>query len=580
MPDPGQSGEAPLRVNPPGRWVNTPQGERIFLLDPPPPALEPVADPAGDAEQPLRVNPPGRWVNTPQGERIFLLDPPPRAPESVPDAVEAAEPPLRVNPPGRWVVTPEGERIYLVDPPPRAPAPLAAAPAAPAAAAPDPAALEAELAAALPELPDEGLQEIIAHVPALAVRWGAGVIAAVMACLLLLAGVVRYPEVVPGQATVTTPTPPVRVAAGAGGDIQELLAADDQQVQAGDVVAVLRSSARWRDVRWVRAHLERPDAAAAGPDAAAAGRPLLLGEVQQPWGQWLQSAAQYRAWASDPFVRARVNGLRSQMDFQQRLGEQAGRRAGLLAAEAALAEREAQRGRELVARELLSRAEAEQSEAAALSRQQALIAARAEVVTQGLRVEELEGRILEMEQGRRGEETRLRLEVQQAFSTLAEAVREWETRYLLVAPVTGHVSYVRTLSPGEYVTAGEPVLALVPGGGAPSGTVRIDGAAAGRVRPGQRVLLSFEGFPVTEFGKVEARVQRVSLVPARPAPGVEGGAWYRVTVTFPRGLRTTSGRALALRQEMSGSAEIVTDDLTVLQRLMAQFRGRPAVAAR
>lgn len=345
------------------------------------------------------------------------------------------------------------------------------------------------------------------------------------------------------------------------------------------MVAALRSAARWRDVRWVRAHLERPGADIFGSGQAAAGRPLLLGEVQQPWGRWLQSSAQYRAWASDPFVQARATGLRSQIDFQRRLGEQAERRAELLSRETALAEREAQRGRELVARGLLSRAEGEHAEASVLSRQQALAAARGEVVTQGLRMEELEGRILEIEQGRRGEEARLRLEVQQAFSTLAEAVREWETRYLLVAPVSGHVSYLRTLSSGEYVAAGEPVLALVPGGGVPSGTVRVAGAGAGRVRPGQRVLVSFEGFPVTEFGKVEARVQRVSLLPAPPAPGVEGTATYRVTVTFPRGLRTSSGHALELRQEMSGSAEIVTDDLTVLRRLMAQIRSRPATVA-
>ena len=34
--------DPPIRVNPPGRWVTTPDGERIYLLDPPRPAAAPA----------------------------------------------------------------------------------------------------------------------------------------------------------------------------------------------------------------------------------------------------------------------------------------------------------------------------------------------------------------------------------------------------------------------------------------------------------------------------------------------------------------------------------------------------------
>jgi len=508
------------------------------------------------------------------------------APDPIaPGAVDAAasptppdaEPPLRVNPRGRWVTTPEGERIFLLDPPrPAAPTPRgrpapAPAPAPAAAVRTGAAGGEDEDGDTFPELQGEGLQEIIAHVPALAVRWGAGVIAAVVASLIVLSAVVRYPEVVRGSAIITTPTPPVRVAAASGGEIQELPAADNQQVPAGEVVAVLRSSARWRDVLWVHGAL---DGAGSGATLAAPARPLLLGDVQGAWNQYQDAVAQYGAWASDPYVQARLEGMRTRVDDQRRLGDESQRRVALAERETALADRDAERSRELVVRQLLSPSEAERAEATALSKRQALASARAEVMGQRLHVSELEGQILEMEQSRRTERSRLQLDVQKAWSALAEAVRLWETRYLLVAPIAGRVSHFRTLSPGQYLNPGEPVLALVPAGGNASSTVLVADAAAGRVRPGQTVLISFASFPATEFGKVEARVRSVALVPAQPAAGdQEGAPTYRVALELPHGLRTSSGRTLPLRQEMVGDAEIVTDDLTVLQRLLAQLRG-------
>ncbi len=523
------------------------------------------AEAAAREEPPVRVNPRGRWVTTPEGERIFLLDPPrPAAPVPQPrPAPPSAAAPART-----------------ADAPPAPPA--SAAPPRSAHATPAPAATpataptawsseDAEEGDAFPELQGEGLQEIIAHVPALAVRWGAGVIAAVVAALIVLSAVVRYPEVVRGSATITTPTPPVRVAAASGGEIQELPAADNQQVRAGEVVAVLRSSARWRDVRWVHAAL---DGAAPGAAVAAPGRALQLGDVQGAWDQYQDAVAQYGAWASDPYVQARLEGMRAQVGDQRRLGVESERRVELMEREGALADRDAERSRELVTRQLLSPSEAERTEATALSKRQSLASARGDVVGQRLRVSELEGQILEMEQSRRTDRSRLQLDVQKAWSALAEAVRLWETRYLLVAPIAGRVSHFRTLSAGQYLNPGEPVLALVPAGGEASSTVLVADASAGRVRPGQTVLISFASFPATEFGKVEARVRAVALVPAPPAAGDQKGApTYRVALELPRGLRTSSGRTLPLRQEMTGDAEIVTDDLTVLQRLLAQVRG-------
>jgi hypothetical protein len=59
-------------------------------------------------------------------------------------------------------------------------------------------------------------------------------------------------------------------------------------------------------------------------------------------------------------------------------------------------------------------------------------------------------------------------------------------------------------------------------------------------------------------------VQSISLVPRNDS--------YAIEVQLPRGLRTSFDRPLDFRQEMQGSAEIITEELRLLERIFYQIR--------
>ncbi|HEU4452705.1 MAG TPA: HlyD family efflux transporter periplasmic adaptor subunit [Longimicrobium sp.] len=590
----------PVLVDPPGQWITMPSGERIFMLDQAPtpaPSLEGM---------PVLVDPPGQWITMSSGERIFMLDQAPSGPAA---SIEGM--PVLVDPPGQWITMPSGERIFMVDQAPAAAAPVDAAPAdaAPAWASPRggfapspdaerffvpdddddddppsgrmapanrlggaaPAAARGSAPAEI-ELQGEGLSEIVTLVPGRLARTGIWVICGVFAILLALASIVRYPEMVRGTAIVTTPEPPVRVAAALGGAIDRLMVADNQRVRAGQVLAALKSSAVYDDV----AALDQALARARPGDALPVPSGAALGDVQQPYTEYADARAHFLAFTSDPFHAPRMEALRARAVGEERLLVSMQARLSLLEEEAALAERDARRGRELAQRGFLSAQEAERAEAAHLAKRQALAAGRDGAAGQALRSSDLASQILDQEQRHRAEEVRLRLAMEKALAGVRESVRLWQVRYLLRAPREGRVSFFRTLAEGQYASPGEALLAVVPGGGRPTATVLVSSAGVGRVRAGQTVLLRFDGYSDQQFGMVEGRVAGVSLVPDQGSPAEgEAGARHRVTVSLPRGLRTSQGRLLELRQEMSGSADVVTQDVTVLQRLFEQLRGKP-----
>jgi hypothetical protein len=118
----------------------------------------------------------------------------------------------------------------------------------------------------------------------------------------------------------------------------------------------------------------------------------------------------------------------------------------------------------------------------------------------------------------------------------------------------------------QYVESGATVFVVAPKEESlPVGTALLPLQGSGKVKAGQRVNLRLNNYPDQEFGYVRGEVRSVS-----PLPTAEG--MYVVDIALPDGLTTNYGKMLPLTREMKGSAEIITDDLRLLERLIMPLR--------
>lgn len=72
-------------------------------------------------------------------------------------------------------------------------------------------------------------------------------------------------------------------------------------------------------------------------------------------------------------------------------------------------------------------------------------------------------------------------------------------------------------------------------------------------------------FPDREFGVLRGKVSNISLVPDK-----DGN--LLIDVSLPKGLESSYKKQIPFQQEMKGSADIVTEDLRLLERILYQFR--------
>lgn len=94
-------------------------------------------------------------------------------------------------------------------------------------------------------------------------------------------------------------------------------------------------------------------------------------------------------------------------------------------------------------------------------------------------------------------------------SIISRLSRELE-QYVVRSPVDGVIGEVTPLRAGAYINAGQVLATVVPRGGLVVVADFAPAAVLGRMKSGQSGVLRLDGFPWTEFGSIDVKVQRVA----------------------------------------------------------------------
>ena len=137
--------------------------------------------------------------------------------------------------------------------------------------------------------------------------------------------------------------------------------------------------------------------------------------------------------------------------------------------------------------------------------------------------------------------------------------------YVLKTPVDGTVDISKYWNVNQNITAGETVFTIISEVSKQLvGRAALPIAGSGKVKTGQAVNIRFLNFPDTEYGIVRGVVSNISVVPS--------GDSYTLEVTFSNGLMTSYGKELPFYHEMHATAEIITEDLRLLERLLMPLK--------
>lgn len=416
------------------------------------------------------------------------------------------------------------------------------------------------------ELRSEEVQEILSRPPHWLIRWGISVVCGII--LLFFGGsfFFYYPDVIESEVTVTTENPPAWIIARSTGLLKERYKKDKCAVGKGELIAVLENPASTADVLRVKQILNGcgrcPDSILLRTDLPSN---LNLGMIQGSYSGLRKAANDYRSFVSLDLYQRKINALRLQMEGYSGYMTHLRNQVGFSRRGAEIAEKDYNREKQLYEKQLSSQVALEESDKALLSARQGAEQLMTGVSSATIEMAKLESSLAELVLQQRQEEAELQTSLRSALEDLRVGVSNWELAYALRSPSAGILSYNEVWKENQNVNSGDKVFSVVSSSpGRIIGRVRIPADGSGKVKKGQRVNIKVNGFPYMEYGFLTGKVESVSLL--------SNENMYSASVSLPHRLETSYHKLLPFKGELNGSAEIITDELSVAQRILNPIR--------
>ncbi len=131
----------------------------------------------------------------------------------------------------------------------------------------------------------------------------------------------------------------------------------------------------------------------------------------------------------------------------------------------------------------------------------------------------------------------------------------------------GTVTFLQIWTENQNIEVGATVFAIIPSDKSNFiGKVKAPALNSGKIKIGQDVAIRLANYPDTEFGILKGKVKTISLTPDKDNN-------LLIAVLLPNGLETSYKKQITFQQEMTGNADIITEDLRLIERLLYQFRG-------
>ena len=422
-------------------------------------------------------------------------------------------------------------------------------------------------------LRSEEVQEILGRPPRWIVRVGISIIFVVVAGLFVGSYFLKYPDILPAPITVTTENLPAGVMAMTTGKIDTIAVVEKQTVKEGELLAVIRNPAKLEDVMVVKRMLEGADTV----DVETHGRASLqnsaslqLGDLQSAYTAFDNALTDYRHFVETDYHNRKIAVIRKQIAAQKNLLQKTVNQLNISRKQLATAQKLFEIDSTLYSKSAISLVDYQSARNSLLQQLSSLESSKMSVDNQQMSILQSEQSIFDLEQQRIDEDQQLTSALTSAKEQLSAQIRQWEQTYLLVAPCDGKVTFTKYWQKNQNVNAGEVLVTVVPDGDTQVvGKILLPQQGAGKVKVGQTVNVKLDNFPYLEYGMVKVCIRNISMVPVQVDENTKA---YMLEVEFPENLVTTYGKNLTFSQEMTGTAEIITADLRLLDKFINPIR--------
>lgn len=398
------------------------------------------------------------------------------------------------------------------------------------------------------------------------------VIATVLA-IIILSCIIKYPDVNTGGVSINTNFPAVKLVSSTAGKLN-LSRKNHMSISAGEIVGYIETATvipHFQKVdsilkKYQELNISYPELFSALPSR------VNLGQLSEKYYYFLNTLQQYISYYADDLYGKQIGNLQRLQAEQGELLKSSIAQSQLLDSNLKIMNRFRTMDSVLYNQKVLSPADFDRNKLGFLSSTLNKEQAQSSITSNKINIHSTSSTIQELLIKKSQIEKELNIELHSSLQTVISGLKTFEETYIFRSPIAGTLQYLKFWNTNSFISSGEPIFSIIPNNTEIIGQVTVPNVAAGKIKKDQEVIIKLDNYPYNEYGSIKGKVKDISLVSATQQTQEGNVEHYLVDVSLPDGLKTNRDINLEFKYELKGTAEIITSDKRLIQRVFDNIR--------
>jgi HlyD family secretion protein len=417
------------------------------------------------------------------------------------------------------------------------------------------------------DIRSEVVRDYLEQVPNGLIRWGSAVISIVLVTAISLTWLIQYPTLVRADLRLTTKIAPKPVVARIDGRLEKLFVTNHQFVSHGQLLGFIESTAHHEEVLQLEMELQRARKIFESSnfnsfDTLSFASFEHLGDVQMAYQDFRIQFVQLNSLLGKGYFNKKIEILKRDISELEIMSRHQKSQHQLYAMDASLAEDELAMSKKLYNEKVISKLDLNRDESKMLAKKVPLKNIETALLNNNAQIRSKQNEIIDLEK----QVFELKESFRQSINSLNSSISVWKNRYLLISPSSGEILFSNNLQEKENIKINTELFQVFENNSVHVGTLAIPHENSGKIKVGQRVLIKFQSYPFEEFGMIEGRISSL------PQLSTQDSRLLFAFVELPNESKTNHNRLLTYNYGMTATAEIITEDLRLIERVFYTIR--------
>ncbi|MBL1181536.1 MAG: HlyD family efflux transporter periplasmic adaptor subunit [Bacteroidetes bacterium] len=415
------------------------------------------------------------------------------------------------------------------------------------------------------QIRSDEVQEIISAVPSWMIRWGITLIFGLIVMLIALSWFIKYPDIIVGNATLTTLEPPVKLVVKSSGKLTSILLTDGSMVEKNQIIAEMENPVTQDGISFLKKYVFeiRNYLKSSNNELPLVNENYVFGTMQTTFNELQKNLKNLQELKQNNFSIQKINSLKSKIVQYKKLIAISSKQLILLKDELKNAEEKYKADQQLYEKGYTAKMEFYKEETLLRQKQMDLENLNKVETEQQITLINLQQELNDAEFQYQENERTLTNNIQANLLEIENGIENWQQNYSFVSPVSGKLVWLEKIHQNQFIESGKSLFAITTNNEKFIALATIPATGFGKIQAGQKARIKLSNYPSYEFGHLEGLVSKLTEIPNENS--------YQVEITLNNGMTSSYNKLLTFTPEMTGSAEIVTDDLRVMQRIFNQF---------